>query len=181
MVGDLAVIGPALSLPRRIPASATRFYAGEPLYTDATLAAGVSTAGSAVGANTWEVAEVDILTIGTHKFGGIAIERAKGVGTLVAHTVIASNPIANLSRIRGKGETAADWDTASELLGFIQDVTHIDYASTGGPNSKPKYTIKTAAGTPADTAGFEIIDGNVALGTVDISVDFRAYRHDVAS
>ena len=181
MVGDLAVIGPAPVLPRRIAASVTRFYAGEPLYTDATLASGVSTAGSAVGANTWEVAEVDILTIGTHKFGGIAVEGAKGVGVLTAHTVMSANPVSHLSRIRGKGETYADWDTASELLGFIQDVTHIDYAATGGPNNKPKYTIKTAAETPADTAGFEIVDGNVALGTVDVVVDFRAYRHDIAT
>jgi hypothetical protein len=177
---DLAVIGPAIALPRRIPASVTRFYAGEPLYTDATLSSGVSTNGSAVNANVWEVAEEDILILGTHKFGGIAIEGAKGTGTLTAHTVMAACPYANLAQIQGRGETIADWDTDSELLDFIQDVTHIDYAATGGPNSTPKYTIKTAAGTPADTAGFEVVGGIPALSLVNVVVDFRAYRHDVS-
>lgn len=181
MKADLSVIGPAFVLPRRIAAGVTRFYAGEPLYNDTTLSSGLNVAGTNVAINVWEVAEEDILIIGTHKFGGIAVEGAKGVGTLVAHTVMASNPVANLSRIRGHGETEANWDTDSELLALIQDVTHIDYAATGGPNSNPEYTIKTAAGTPADTAGFEIVGGIAALGLVDVSVDFRAYRHDVTT
>lgn len=183
MRADLQVVGFAQTLPRRIAASVTRYEVGEPLYSDSTLSSGVDTDGSNVAANTWELPAEDFLTIGTHRFGGIAISHCLpfSTGTVVAHTAQASCPIPNIGRIRGKGETAANWDTDSEILGFIGDVTHIDYNATGGSDGGELYTIKTAAGTPADTAGFEICEGNAAKQTVDVLVDFRCYRHDVAS
>ena len=183
MRGDLSVIGLAQTLPRRIAASVTRYEAGEPLYSDSTLTTGADTDGSAVAANTWEIPAVDILTIGSHRFGGIATSLCQPVsgGTVLAHTAMSKCPIPNIGRIRGVGETAANWDTDAEILAVIGDVTHIDYNATGAPDGGELYTIKLAAGTPADTAGFEICDGNAAKQTIDVLVDFRCYRHDITT
>lgn len=182
MRADLQVIGFAQTLPRRIAAGVTRYEAGEPLYSDATLSSGASTAGSAVGANTWELPAVDILTIGSHLFGGIASKECivSGSGAVLAHTAMAVCPLPNIGRIRGVAETTTSFDTDTELLGYIGDVTHIDYSATGGSDGGELYTIKSAAETPADTAGFEIVAGNPAKATVDVLVDFRCYRHDVS-
>ena len=173
MLADLTVIGPAISVPRRIAASATRYEIGEPLHSLAALTSGVA------DVNTYVLAAADTPVIGTHKFGGIAISRCipLSTGTVTAHTATASCPIASLSRIRGRGETVANWDTDSELLGLIQDVTLIDYDATGGTGSTQLYTIKSNG---ADTSGLEIVGGIPSLQLVDVIVDPRAYRHDVA-
>jgi hypothetical protein len=174
MRADLSVIGPAITVPRRIAASATRYEVGEPLHSLAALTSGVA------DVNTYVLAAADTPVIGTHKFGGVAISRCLplATGTVVAHTAQASCPIASLSRIRGRGETVANWDTDSELLGLIQDVTVIDYDATGASDGGQLYTIKTTSG--ADTAGLEIVGGIPALSLVDVVVDPRAYRHDVS-
>ena len=173
MKADLSVIGPAVSVPRRIAASATRYEVGEPLHSLAALTSGVA------DVNTYVLAAADTPVIGTHKFGGVAISRCipLSTGTLTAHTATSSCPIANLSRIRGRGETVANWDTDSELLGIIQDTVLIDYNATGGTDGGELYTIKTAS---ADTSGLEVVGGIPALSLVDVTVDPRAYRHDVA-
>jgi len=174
MRADLKPVGFCQELPRRIAASTTRFYFGEPLHSTATSSNG------AASANEYVPAAADTPVIGTHRFGGIAIKEAlpPTTGTLVAQTTIAACPIPNIGRIRGKGETAANIDTAAELLGLIGDYTLIDYAATGSPSSGPLYTIKDVAS--ADTSGLEIIDGNIAKGLLDVTVDARAYRHDVS-
>lgn len=172
MRADLEVVGFTQTLPRRISASATRFYAGEPLHSTATSSSG------AASANDYVVAAADTPVIGTHRFGGIAIANSLPVtGTIVAQTVNAACPIPWLGRIRGKGEVAASIDTAAELLGLIGDYTLIDYNSTGGVGSTPLYTIKVLAS--ADTSGLEIVEGNIFKGTLDVTVDGRSYRHDV--
>jgi hypothetical protein len=94
---------------------------------------------------------------------------------------MASCPIPNIGRIRGVAEVSTEFDTDAELLLLIGDVTHIDYNATGGSDGGELYTIKSAAGTPADTAGFEIVAGNPAKTTVDVLVDFRCYRSDITS
>jgi len=116
----------------------------------------------------------------THKLGGIALSNCQpfATGTVVAHTAHVARPVPYLGIIRGKGETAADIDTASEALGIIQDVTLIDYSATGASDGGELYTIKTTV-TAADTSGLEIVNVNVAQGTVDVNVDARSYRHDV--
>lgn len=174
MRADLSVIGFAHTLPVRIAASATRYEVGEPAHSLAALTNGVA------DVNTYVLAAADTPVIGTHKFGGIFISACKPVpsGTVVAHTGMTSRPIPNVGRIRGKGETAASIDTESEILGLIQDLTLIDYNATGGTDGGELYTIKVAAS--ADTHGLEIVDGNVAKGTLDVVVDPRAYRHDVS-
>ncbi len=174
MRADLSVVGFAQEVKRRIAASATRYEAGEPLHNLGTLSSGVSSV------NTFVLAAADTPVIGTHRFGGIAINPAKPqpTGTLVAHTTVAACPVPNLGRIRGKGETFANVDTDAELILIIGDVTLIDYNSTGGSDGGELYTIKDVAS--ADTSGLEIVDGNIAKGTLDVTVDVHAYRSDIS-
>jgi hypothetical protein len=130
--------------------------------------------------NTYVLAAADTPVIGTHRFGGIAIKNAVpfSTGTLVAHETLASCPIPQLGRIRGKGETFANVDTDAEILAIIGDVTLIDYSATGASDGGQLYTIKDTAS--ADTSGLEIVDGNAANGTLDVVIDARAYRSDVS-
>lgn len=173
MLGDLTVVGFAQELPRRISASATRFYAGEPLHSTATSSSG------AASANDYVPAAADTPVVGTHRFGGVCIKGAlPPTGTVVAHTTMASCPIPNLGRIRGKGESGTNIDTAAELLAIIGDYTLIDYAATGSPSSGPLFTIKDTAS--ADTSGLEIVEGNIAKGLLDVTVIGVAYRWDFA-
>lgn len=174
MRADLSVVGFAQTLPRRIAASATRYEVGEPLHCTGTFTSGVTSV------NTYVLAAADTPVIGTYRFGGIAIKNPTpfNTGTLVAHETLASCPIPQVGRIRGKGETAASVDTDAEILAIIGDVTLIDYNSTGASDGGELYTIKDTAS--ADTSGLEIVEGNAAKGTLDVVVDARAYRHDVS-
>jgi hypothetical protein len=116
----------------------------------------------------------------TDKFGGIAIKNSTNVaaGTTVAQFIPAACPVPGVGRIIGKAETAANINTLAKLVAILQDFVLIDYAATGGVGSTPLYTIKDAAA--ADTSGLEIVDGNVALGTLEVTVAATAYRHEVA-
>lgn len=178
MKADLQVVGFTQELPRRIAASATRFYVGEPLHNLGTLTSG------AVSVNTFVVAAAATPVIGTHRFGGIANKDALppvpngASATVVAHTTMASCPVSDLGRIRGKGKTFANVDTDAEILLIIGDAVLIDYAATGSPSSGPLYTINDTAS--ANTSGLEIIEGNAARGTLDVVVDPRAYRNTVS-
>lgn len=174
MRGDLTVCGPQTSISVRSSASATRWEAGEPLHSVATSSSGASSA------NVYVLAAADTPVIGTHKFGGVALKGALPAvtGTLVAQKMHIARPVAWAGVIRGKAETAGSVDTASELLGIIQDVTLIDYAATGGTDGGELYTIKESAS--ADTSGLEIVDGNIFKGTLDVMIDGRAYRSDVS-
>lgn len=172
MKGDLQVIGPQASLPRRVAASATRIEVGEPLYSAATLSSGVASS------NTYVLAAADFVINGTNYFGGVSIKRSLplGTGTLVAQTMMTANPIAYAGRLRGKGETAASVDTDAEILALIGDVTRVDYNSTGGTDGGELYTVKETAAQ--DTDLFQIVEGDAATGTLDLLVDHHAYRID---
>ena len=175
MRGDLQVIGFAQTLKRRIAASATRFVSGEPLHSLAALTTGTA------DVNTYVLAAADTPVIGTHKFGGVAMQDAQPLptGTVVVHYTNASCPIPWLGKIRGKAEIPGDIDTQTEITAILQDVTLIDYSATGASDGGELYTIKEAD-SGADTSGLEIVDGNPATGTLDVVIDGRAYRHDVA-
>jgi len=97
---------------------------------------------------------------------------------LVAQTAVAMCPIPNSGYLRGKAETAANIDTAAELLAIINDLVLIDYNATGGTDGGELYTIKDAAS--ADTSAFTITKGDTFKGTLDVTVDARAYRNDVS-
>jgi hypothetical protein len=171
MRADISIAGPAFTIPRRIAVSGTRFEAGEPLLSTATLSSG------AASANTCALAAADCVVLnGTQSFAGIAMKTPKlaAAGTTLAQTVIAGCPLGDLGRLRAKGETAASIDTAAELLGLIGDVVLIDYNSTGGADGGELYTFKVAAS--ADTSAFTIVEGDIIRGTLDTVVDPRAYR-----
>lgn len=57
-LADLTVIGPAITVPRRIAASATRYQPGEPLHSLAALTSGVA------DVNTYVLAAADTPVIG---------------------------------------------------------------------------------------------------------------------
>lgn len=172
--GDLSVIGPQATIPRRIAASATRFEYGEPIIQDSvTLSSGVASV------NTFTLAAIDILVIGTDNFGGVALEGSEpknSTSTLIAQTVTCACPVGYLGRIRGKVSTAGDIDTAAELLAIIQDLTDINYNATGAIDGGELYTINSVLDTPADTGAFQIVEGDTAKGTLDVIIDPRAYR-----
>ena len=176
MIGDLQVVGFTQTLPRRIAASATRYEVGEPLIFD-----GITYSTGTASGNTAVLADTDVLAVGTDVFAGIAISPAQPLktGTLVAHKTMTSNPIANLGRIRGKAQTAANVDTDSEIIDMIMDYTTIDYNSTGGTDGGELYTIIDTGGV-ADASAFTIIDGNAALQTLDVTPADEAYRLKVA-
>lgn len=169
MRGDLTVCGIQTSLSVRIAASATRFEAGEPLHSLVALTTGTA------DVNTYVLAVADTPVVGTHKLGGVALKGAlPSTGTLVAQRAHVARPIAHAGILRGKAEVAGSIDTASELVGIIQDVTLIDYNATGGTDGGELYTIKEAD-SGADTSGLEIVDGNIFKGTLDTVVVASAY------
>jgi hypothetical protein len=174
MLGDLSVIGPQATQKVHVAASATRYYAGEPMIQDS-----VTWTSGAASANVHTVAAIDCVVVGTDVFGGIAMGRALPLdsGTLVAHTVNVAKPIPLMGRIRGNAESAAAIDTDAELLAIMQDMVLVDYDATGSPSSGPLYTIAAAA---ADTSAFQVIDGNTTKGTIDVTVVGNAYRFDFA-
>lgn len=171
-------VGPAAIWPRYLVAAGTAIQAGEPLYSTATLTNGLS--GGGTGANTAVLAVADIPVIGTDKFMGIANENSvnAAAGTVLEQFLNTTNPVPCVGRIRGRAETTASVDTLSELALLLQDVVLIDYSATGAPDGGQLYTIKEVGS--ADTSGLELVGGNTALSTLDVVVDARAYRHDVA-
>ena len=175
--GDLQAVGPAASWPRYLVAGGTAIQTGEPLYSTATLTAGLS--GGGTGANTAVLAVADIPVVGTDKFMGIAAEQSENAaaGTVLEQFLNTSNPVPCVGRLRGKAETAASVDTLTELALLIQDSVLIDYSATGASDGGQLYTIKEIGA--ADTSGLEIVGGNTALSTLDVTLDFRVYRHDV--
>lgn len=175
MKADLSVVGFAQEIPRRIAASATHFYAGEPLHNLGSYTSG------AVSVNTFVAAAAATPVIGTHRFGGIAIREAQPTtvgSTVIAHTSMTACPIPDLGRIRGKGKVFANVDTDAEIIAIIGDLVLIDYAATGSPSGGPLYTINDTAS--ANTSGLEIVEGNAARGTLDVLVDPRSYRNTVS-
>jgi hypothetical protein len=173
MRGDLSVIGKQFTRNRRVAAAATRFEAGEPLYSLATMSSG------AASSNTWVLAAGDFPVLGTSTFGGVAIEGAEpknSTGALVAQTATCACPVPHSGLLRGKAETAGNIDTAAELLAILNDATLVDYSATGASDGGELYTIKDTAS--ADTSGLAIIDGNITKGTLDVEVVYNAYRID---
>lgn len=173
MKGDLTVSGPSSSMNHRIAASATRFDVGEPLYYDA-----VTLSSGAASANTAELMDADGIVLATDTFAGVALKGARPfvTGTVVAHETLTACPIGAAGLIEGKAETAANIDTAAELIAITGDVVLIDYDATGASDGGPLYTIQDTA--TADTSAFTIRGGNTSLGTLKVSVDVRAYRMD---
>lgn len=166
---DLAVVGiSAGARPFRVAASATRFYAGEPVNWAGTLTAG------AASVNTVVVMTTSKPVIGTDTFVGISGRDAQvnSSNTVIAQSgLLVDVPIPNATIIRGRAKTAVNVDTDSELLAILWDVVTFDL--TAGA-----YTINDTAA--ANTAGLTIVNGNIALQTLDVIVDARAMRYAVS-
>ncbi len=164
--GDLSVVGiSAGTRPFRVAASATRYYAGEPMNSLVAQSSG------AADVNTVVVLTTSKPVIGTDSFVGVAAKDAPGTGTLVAHTVPVSVPIPNITKIRGRAKTVANVDTDAELLGVLHDLVLFDLTAA-------VYTINDVAS--ANTSGLEIVDGNIAKSTLDVVVDVRAIRAKIS-
>ena len=173
MRADLKAIGPKAIFPQYLVAGGTAIKTGEPVHSVATYSSG------AASANTVVLAAADTPVIGTHNFGGIANEDSTNVaaGTVAEQFLNVATPVPNVGRIRGKAETVANVDTLTELALIIRDKTLIDYAATGGADGGELYTIKDTAA--ADVNGLIIVGGNIAVQTLDVVVEARAYCLDV--
>ena len=163
---DLTVKGiSAGARPFRVAASATRFYAGEPMNFLGTYTNGVS------NTNTVVVLTDGKPVIGTDAFVGIAAKNASGTGTLVAHTTSVIVPIPMVTRISGRAKTTGNVDTDAELLGVLWDLVLFDLTSA-------VYTIDETGA--ADTSGLTIVDGDISRQTLDVIVDPRVMRADIS-
>lgn len=174
MIADLRVQGPQAAIKRYVVSGGTAIEAGEPMHNLGTMSSGASSV------NTFVLAAADTPVIGTHRFGGVAVKKSElaANGTTIEQFVTCAVPVPYAGRIRGKAEVTANVDTMTELALLLGDTVLIDYSATGASDGGQLYTIKDAAS--ADTSGLELVSGNPALGTLDVAVDARAYRHDVS-
>mgnify|MGYP001602200943 FL=1 len=165
---DVTVIGAAANQKYRVAASATRFYAGEPLEFNGTYTTGVASA------NTVVQAADGTPVIGTDNFPGIAAEDAPvGTDTTVdADWVTVTEPIPHFTRMRAKAKTTTNVDSLTELIGVLWDFALFDLTSS-------TFTIDETAA--ADTSGLIIKGGIWEQGLIDVVVDARAMRADITA
>lgn len=161
---DLSTVGiSGGSRAFRVAASVTRFFAGEPLMRTPTYSNGATNANNVI-----------VLTdtkprIATDNFIGIASKDAlvNSSGTVIAQTTSAVVPIPYITKIRGRAKTAANIDTDAELLLILGDLLDFDLTTA-------VYTIDDTAASNA--SALEVVDGNIAKQTLDVTVDARAMR-----
>ncbi len=175
MRGDLRVVGPQGSVPRRLTTSGTGIQAGEPVYQD-----GVTWSSGVASANFFELIDADAIVVGTDWFGGVAIENSLNVtaGTTEAQWLHCACPVPNIGQIRGQAEVAANVDTISELTALLSDFMLIDYDATGASDGGELYTIKDA--TAANTHGFQLMWGDPATQELGVVITDQAYRNTVS-
>ena len=164
---DITLKGASHAEEFRVAASATRAYVGEPVNFAGTYTSGVAS-----------VNVVVVLTdakpvIGTDNFVGIFAGNmaVNSSGTVTAQKIMVDVPIPMFTYIRGKAKTVANIDTDAELLGVMWDLVLFDLTSS-------TYTIDETAA--ADTSGLIVRNGNIVKGLLDVVVDARAMRADVA-
>lgn len=165
---DISVVGiNGGNQPRRVAASATRFYAGEPINAAYTLSSG------AASVNTVVVLTDTKPRVATDNFQGIAAIDAQvnSSGTVIAHKTAVTVPIPSVTRIRGRAKVFANVDTDAELLAIMFDA--VDFDLTAGA-----YTIDDTA--VSNASGLQVVDGNIVKGTLDCVVDTRQERYAVA-
>lgn len=165
---DLAMVGISCGARAyRVAASATRFYAGEPINSLATLTSGAANVNTAVVLTTTKP------IIGTDDFLGVASSDAavNSAGTVLASTFYVDVPIPYATIIRGRAKTAVNVDTDAELLLILGDAVTFDLTAS-------VYTINDTA--TVNTAGLTIVNGNIARQTLDVTVDARAMRVSIS-
>ena len=154
------------NLRQRVAASATRVYVGEPVMTTPTYTTGATNANTVVALTTNKP------TVGTDEFRGICAKdfldaNGKTTGTVVAQYTSVTQYIPHVTRARGKGTTYASIDTQAELTGILGDTARFVLTGTA-------YTIESGGG--ANAGGLQIVDGSITRGTLDATVDARAFR-----
>ena len=109
----------------------------------------------------------------TDQFVGIASGDApvNSAGTVLADYVGVIEPLAGFTRMRSKAKTVTSLDTLTELVGLLWDAVLFEFASN-------TFTIDQTAA--ADTSGLTIKGGIWEQGLLDVTVDARAMRTDVA-
>ena len=166
---DLSVVGyHGGNQEFRAGASATRVRVQEPVNFAGTYTTGVASVNTVVALTDAKP------VIATDNFVGISAQdwAVDSAGTVTAQKVQVTIPIAHSTRIRGLALTKASVDTDAELLGILWDFVLFDLTSG-------QYSIDQTAA--ADTSGLIIRNGNTAKGTLDVVVDARAMRADVAA
>ena len=171
MRNDLKIIGNCGTMVRNIAASATRYEIGEPIIVETW-----SLTNGAANTNTFTLAATDVGVIDADIFGGVAMSRCRplGTGTVVAHKMLCATPIGVNEKIRAKAETVASINTAAKLLALVGDAMLINYDSTGGTDGGELYTIEVVAA--ANTSAFQLIDGDIVRGTLDVWCAKDFYR-----
>lgn len=153
--------------PRRVAASATRFYVGEPINWFPAISSGAAVT------NTVVVLTDTKPRVATDQFQGLAAKDAtvNSAGTVIAHKTYVTVPIPLVTRIRGRAKTAANVDTDTELLGLLGDALDMDLTSS-------VYTWDDVAASNA--SAFQCMDGNPAKSTLDCVIDPRGVRKDIS-
>ena len=165
---DIEVIGSSAIQKHRVAASATRYYAGEPLNMTGTYTTGVSTVNTVS-----QMADAKPV-IATDNFVGISAQDAPvGTDTTVdADWVDVIEVIPHWTRLRAKAKDTTVCDTLTELIGLMFDFVLFDLTTA-------VFTIDGTAAT--DTSGLQIRGGIWEKGILDVVVDARAMRADVAA
>lgn len=153
--------------PRRVAASATRFYAGEPMNSLMTHSSG------AANVNTIVVLTDTKPRVATDTFQGIAAVDAQinSSAAVIAHQTYVTVPIPYVTRIRANAKTATNVDTDTELLGILGDFLDFDLTST-------VYTWDDTAASNA--SAFTCVNGNIAKQTLDCVIDARGMRNEIS-
>lgn len=165
---DLTVVGfSAGARQYRVAASATKFFAGEPVNFLGTLTAGVASV------NTVVVLTDNKPVIGTDNFVGVSAQdtAVNSSGTVTAQKILVDSVVPEVSLIRGKAKTAANIATDTQLLGVLWDTVVFDLTAA-------IYTIDETA--QANTGGLTIVNGDNIKGTLDVKVDERAMRTTIS-
>lgn len=162
--GDVSTVGiDGGNQPFRVAASATRFFAGEPLNSLAALTTG------AADVNTVVVLTDTKPRIATDNFVGIASVNAEvnASSVVIAHKTYASVPIPYITRVRARAKSTTAVDTDAELLAILWDAIDFDLTTA-------VYTFDSASASNA--SAFVVRDGNPAKSTLDCVIDARGMR-----
>ena len=158
--------------PRQVAASATRFYAGEPVNNIGTFTAGAISVHTIV-----QLADAKP-RVATDNFQGIAATDApvNSSGTVVASAwstpVYVTVPIPYITRIRARAKTTTGLvDTNANLLAILLNAVDFDLTSS-------TFTIDATAASNA--SGLQLVNGNIIKGTVDVVVEARAMRNAIS-
>lgn len=154
--------------PRRVAASATRFFAGEPMNSLMTHSSG------AANVNTIVVLTDTKPRVATDTFQGIAAVDAQvnSSATVIAHKTYVTVPIPYITRIRANAKSVTNLvDTDANLILILGDFIDFDLATS-------VYTWDATA--VSNASSFTIVDGNVAKGTLDCVMDARGMRNEIS-